>query len=185
MSTSHSNLPYRLHAQELEADDHDTADRLQQEDAGGLLRRARDSDRAVKLADLDSDVVDQVTDAIDLQLIDGQVELLRQSERSQSQFSLQRLRDSEADLFAILDQVLQLGAAVLRLVNDGADAHVLEEQVDPGVAIGVQHAVKVEHVVIDAILPEVEVLDRGDAENLRCLLQLGRVHLDSRLLLWM
>ena len=88
-----SNLFNSFHAEQVEADGHDLADRIQKQYPARLLRRILHTNSANERADLDSDVIDEITDAIYLQIPNGKVELLRQAQNGQGEFTLLRIRD--------------------------------------------------------------------------------------------
>jgi len=86
----------RLHTEKVEADSHYLADRLEKKDTAGFLSGADHMNISVVRADSNSDIVDKVADAVDLQIRNSHVELLGQAENGHSELFLLRVADREA-----------------------------------------------------------------------------------------
>lgn len=63
----------------------------------------------------------------------------------------------------LLGELLDLLAGEAGFSDDGTHSDIGIDEVDGGVAAGVEHLVEIEDVVGCAVLAQVVVLDRGDA----------------------
>ena len=88
-----SDLRDSLHAEELEANGHDLANSLKQEDATGFFWCACDANGGIVLPNFDSDVIDKITNTVNLQVGNRQVNLLRQAQHCEGKLTLLRVTD--------------------------------------------------------------------------------------------